>query len=209
MKNHGNADHWPQYMHNISNHQIQAEVNPTLFTFAEACAQPNAKRLTFHGLTGPVNAVEVDGTFFVENEEAEAKAARLKMLELDPEVGVAPKAAANSANSAVAAAPTPMPESEAKLHSEPICGAETSSAPAFHRISYAAAASKPPIGPKPSAAGFKLASKFSERSASACRRALVLAPDEVSMHAACARAPLSTCIFVRQSTSIELYTTTL
>ena len=48
----------------------QAEVITTLLTFAEACAHPNAKRLMFHGLTGPVNAVEVDGTFFIESDEA-------------------------------------------------------------------------------------------------------------------------------------------
>ena len=52
----------------------QAEV--TLFTFAEACAQPSAKRFVFHGSDGPVHAVEVDGTFFIQNDEAEAKAAR-------------------------------------------------------------------------------------------------------------------------------------
>jgi len=45
----------------------QAEV--TLFTFAEACAQPSAKRFVFHGSDGPVNAVEVDGTFFVQNDD--------------------------------------------------------------------------------------------------------------------------------------------
>ena len=45
-------------------------------TFAEACAHPNAKRLVFHGRVGPVNVVEVDGTFFIEKDEAEAMAAR-------------------------------------------------------------------------------------------------------------------------------------
>ena len=57
---------------------LQADVVAERLTFAEACAHPNAKRLVFHGYTGPVNAVEVDGTFFIENDEAEAKTARLK-----------------------------------------------------------------------------------------------------------------------------------
>ena len=48
--------------------QVQAEVITTL-TFAEACAQPSAKRFVFHGSDGPVNAVEVDGTFFVQNDD--------------------------------------------------------------------------------------------------------------------------------------------
>ena len=64
----------------------QAEV--ALFTFAEACAKPSAKRFVFHGSDGPANAVEVDGTFFVQNDEAEAKAARSKALELASEVTV-------------------------------------------------------------------------------------------------------------------------
>ena len=120
--------------------QVQAEVTPTLFTFAEACAQPGAKRFIFHGSDGPVNAVEVDGTFFIQNDEAEAKAARSKALELAFEVAVASTAAANpaAAAEAVAAAPKPMPEPAAA-----------------HRISYAAAASKSLVGPKPSAAGFE------------------------------------------------------
>ena len=130
--------------------QVQAEVITTL-TFAEACAQPGAKRLMFRGCNGPVNAVEVNGTFFVQNDEAEAKAARSKALELASEAAVAPKAAANPAaaeeevaaaspaaeEEGSAAAPTPMPEPAAA-----------------HRISYAAVASKS-VGPKPSAAGFE------------------------------------------------------
>jgi len=83
----------------------------------------------FHGLTGPVNAVEVDGTFFIESDEAEAKAARSKTPEL--EAAVAPKAAENSTAATAALGSGPF------------------------SISYAAAASKPkpPVGPKPSAAG--------------------------------------------------------
>ena len=150
--------------------QIQAEANTTLFTFAEACAQPGAKRLMFHGCNGPVNAVEVHGTFFVQNDEAEAKAARSKAPELAPEVAVESKAAANpaAAEEEVAAAPTPMPEPAAA-----------------HRISYAAVASKS-VGPKPSAAGFEpravAPSKFSagpKCSTPASKPAVVPAPLEV------------------------------
>ena len=50
-------------------------------TFAEACAHPSAKRVTVHGRTGPVNAVEADGALFIENDEAEAESVRLKVLE--------------------------------------------------------------------------------------------------------------------------------
>ena len=42
------------------------------------CAHPSAKRITVHGRTGPVNAVEADGALFIENDEAEAKAAAKK-----------------------------------------------------------------------------------------------------------------------------------
>ena len=33
--------------------------------YAAAYAHPSAKRLVFHGLAGPVNAVEVDGTLSI------------------------------------------------------------------------------------------------------------------------------------------------
>ena len=105
----------------------------------------------FHGLTGTVNAVEVDGTVFIENAEAEA---RSKALELASEVAVASKAAA----------------------------AETFSAPAVHRISYATAASKPPVGPKPSARCSIAASKFPaglKRSTPASQPPVVVTPLEV------------------------------
>ena len=143
----------------------QAEV--TSFTFAEACAQPSATRSEFHGADGPVNVVEVDGTFFIENDEAEAKATRSKALSLASEV----EAAANlAAAEEVAANPAAMPE------------------PAVaHRISYAAAASKS-FGPKHSAAGFGprpvAATKFSagiKRSTPASQPAVVPAPLEVSI----------------------------
>ena len=139
----------------------------TSFTFAEACAQPSAKHLEFHGSDGPVH-VEVDGTFFIQNDEAEAKAARSKALSL-----VAPETAANppAAEDGEAAAPTPMPEPAAA-----------------HRISYAAAAAKSAVGPKPSVAGFEprafAPSKLSaglKRSTPASQPAVVPAPLEVSI----------------------------
>ena len=42
--------------------------------FADACANPSAKPITVYGSTGPLNAVDVDGTLFIENVEAEAAA---------------------------------------------------------------------------------------------------------------------------------------
>jgi hypothetical protein len=159
---------------------LQAEV--TSFTFAEACAQPSAQRLEFHGSDGPVNVVEVNGTFFevngtffVQNDEAEAKAARSK-------------AAANPAAAAggVADNPTAMPEPAAA-----------------HRISYAAAAAKS-VGPKPSAAGFERRavgpSKFSA-GLKYSKPAVVPAPLEVSICMMTYTARLLTCVSRPSNTS--------
>ena len=140
---------------------LQAEV--TSFTFAEACAQPSAKHVEFHGSDGPVHVVEVNGTFFIQNNEAEAKAARSK---------AAANPAAAAAAAGVAANPAAMPEPAAA-----------------HRISYAAVASKSPVGPKPSAAGFEprpvaAPNKISaglKRSTPASQPAVVPAPLEVSI----------------------------
>ena len=141
----------------------------TSFTFAEACAQPSATHLEFHGSDGPVRVVEVDGTFFIQNDEAEAKAARSKALSL-----VASETAANPAAAAVevAANPAAMPEPAAA-----------------HRISYSAVAAKSAVGPKPSAAGFEPRAvappnKFSaglKRSTPASQPAVVAAPLKVSI----------------------------
>ena len=144
---------------------LQAEV--TSFTFAEACAQPSAKHVEFHGSDGPVHVVEVNGTFFIQNNEAEAKAARSK---------AAANPAAAAAAAGVAANPAAMPEPAAA-----------------HRISYAAAAAKSPLGPMTPAAGFEprpvAASKFSagpKRSTPVSRPAVMVpAPLEVSMMWAC------------------------
>ena len=164
-------------MHSIDGllHMIDSKVEPQRgFTFAEACAQPSAKRHVFHGCDGPVvNVVEVDGTFFIENDEAEAKATRSKALSMVSEVEAAANPAANpAAAEEVAANPAAMPEPAAA-----------------HRISYLAAAAKS-VGPKPSAAGFEprpvAAPKFSagiKRSTPASQPAVVPAPLEVSTHA--------------------------
>ena len=131
-------------------------------TFADAYAHPSAKGHVFHGCNGPVNVVEIDGTFFIENDEAEAKTAQA--LELASEVASELPSEVAPAASDVAPAPKPTPEPAVALDS-PFCSVETSSTPAVYRKSYSAAASKPPVGPKPSAAGFKprsfAASKFS------------------------------------------------
>jgi len=160
----------------------QAEV--TSFTFAEACAQPSAKRVEFHGSDGPVNVVEVEGTFFIENHEAEAKAARSKALELASEVVVGPKAAANPAAAAAEVAANPA-AAEDEVAANPAPMPEPAAA---HRISYAAAAAKSAVGPKPSAAGFEPRAvappKFSaglKRSTPAAQPAVVPAPLEVSI----------------------------
>ena len=161
-----------------------------IVTFADACAHPSAKRITLHGRTGPVNAVEADGTLFIENDEAKAKVAAealcSKALELASEVAVASEVA--PAASEVAPAPKSTPDPAAALDCGPFCSVVTSSAAARYPISYSAAASKPPVGPKPSAAAFQLrpaaSFKFSaglKRSAPASQPAVVHAPLEVNM----------------------------
>ena len=174
---------------------LQAEVVTKLITFADACAHPSAKRITLHGRTGPVNAVEADGTLYIEKDEAKAAAAAealsSKALELASEVAMASEVAVASevasAASEVAPAPKSTPEPAAALDCGPSCSVVTSSA-AVYPIPYSAAASKPPVGPKPSAAAFQLrpaaSFKFSaglKRSAPASQPAVVHAPLEVNM----------------------------
>jgi len=168
-------------MHNVTCHKLlQAKVVTKLLKFTDACVCPNAKRLTLPGATGPVNAVDVDGTLFIENDAAEAAAEALcsKALELASEV--APAA------SVVALAQKPTPKLAAALDSEPSCSVVTSSA--ADPITYSAAASKPAVGPKPSVVTFQLrsaaSSKFPaglKRSAPASQPAVVLTPLEVNM----------------------------
>ena len=165
-----------------------------LLKFTDACARPNAKRLTLPGPTGLVNAVDVDGTFSIENDAAEAAAEALcsKSLHLASEVAPAASEVAPAASevapavSEVALAPKPTPKPAAALDSEPSCSVVTSSA--ADPITYSAAASKPAVGPKPSVAAFQLrsaaSSKFPaglKRSAPASQPAVVLTPLEVNM----------------------------
>ena len=174
--------HMHMHMHMLQTLQVEVVTKP--LTFADACTHPSAKRITVYGRTGPVNAVEADGTLFIENDEAKALCS--KALGLVSEVAVASEVAAMASD--VVLAPRPTPEHAAALDSEPFCSVETSSAPAVYRISYSAAASKPPVGPKTSAAGFELrsvaASKFSagpKCSTPASQPAVVSAPPEVSI----------------------------
>jgi len=177
---------------------LQAKVTE-LLKFTDACARPSAKRLTLPGPTGPVNAVDVDGTLFFENDEAEAAAEEAlcsKPLELASEVAseVAPAAsemapAASEVASAaleVALAPKPTPEPATALVSEPSSSVGTSSA--AHPVSYSAAASKPAVGPKPSVAAFQLRSAASSKFPARLKRfaptsqpVVVLVPLEVNM----------------------------
>ena len=151
---------------------LQAEVVINLRTFADACAHPSAKCLVLRGRTGPVNAVEVDGMLFIKNDEAEAATEAIRSKAIDPasEVAVA---------SEVAPAPKPTAGSAAALKSEPSRSVVSSSATVYP-ISYAAAASKPPVGLKPSVASSKFSSGL-KHSAPASQPAVVVAPLEVSM----------------------------
>ena len=187
---------------------LQTEVVTKLLKFTDVCARPSAKRLTLPGPTGPVNAVDVDGTFFIENDAAEAAAEALcsKALQLASEVASAASEVALAASevapaasevapaasevapavSEVALAPKPTPKPAAALDSEPSCSVVTSSA--ADPITYSAAASKPAVGPKPSVAAFQLrsvaSSKFPaglKRSAPASQPAVVLTPLEVNI----------------------------
>ena len=164
---------------------LQAEVVINLRTFADACAHPSAKCLVLRGRTGPVNAVEVNGMLFIKNDEAEAATEAIRSKAIDPasEVAVA---------SEVAPAPKPTAGSAAALKSEPSRSVVSSSATVYP-ISYAAAASKPPVGLKSSVAAFLVprsaaSSKlFSGLKHSACNTApasqpaVVVASLEVSM----------------------------
>ena len=165
-------------------HMLQAEVVTKLRTFADACAHPSAKRITVHGRTGPVNAVEVDGALFIQNDEAEAKAEALRSKAMEParKVAAASKAAAAAAASEVAA-PALAPEpavATAALDPEPCCAA--ASPAVVKSSSYAAAVSKPPVGPKFSAAASQLPADLKRSAAASKPVAAVLTPLEVNMY---------------------------
>ena len=159
------------------------------------CAHSSAKHITVRGHTGPANAVEADGALFIQNDEAEAEAGaiRSKALDAASEVVTASKAATTAAASEVVA-PALAPEpavATAALDSEPSCAATSPAVIKFN--SYAAAVSKPPVGPKFSAvasqtaAGPKLSAAASQlsaddkRSSAASKPAAVYAPLKVNM----------------------------
>ena len=169
-------------------HMLQAEVVTKLRTFADACANPSAKRITVHGRTGPVNAVEVDGTLFIQNDEAEAEAEAIRSKAMEPasEVAAASKRVATAAAASEVEAPGPVPKPAVAT-----AALEPAASPAVVKSnSYAAAVSKPPVGPKFSvaasqpAAGPKLSSQLStdhKRSSAAFKPAAVLTPLEVNI----------------------------
>ena len=156
-----------------------------LRTFADVCAHPSAKRTTVYGRTGPVNAVEVDGALFIQNDEAEAKAEALRSKAMEParEVAAASKAAAAAAAAASeVAAPALAPEpavATAALDPEPCCAA--ASPAVVKSSSYAAAVSKPPVGPKFSAAASQLPADLKRSAVASKPVAAVLTPLEVNM----------------------------
>ena len=102
-----------------------------------------------------------------------------------PTSNAAAKAAAASESVAPALVPDEPAAAMAALDAEPPCSVGTSSARTTHRISYAAAAAKGPVRPKPSAAGFEprpvQATKFST-GRPASQPAVAPAPLEASMY---------------------------
>ena len=163
---------------------LQAEVVTKLRTFADVCAHPSAKRTMVYGRTGPVNAVEVDGALFIQNDEAEAKAEALRSKAMEParEVAAASKAATAAAAASEVAAPALAPEpavATAALDPEPCCAA--ASPAVVKSSSYAAAVSKPPVGPKFSAAASQLPADLKRSTVASKPVAAVLTPLEVNM----------------------------
>ena len=154
-------------------------------TFADACAHPSAKRTTVPGRTGPVNAVEADGVLFVQNDEAEAKAEVIRSKAMEPACEVAAaasKAAVATMAASEVAAPALAPEpavATAALDPEPCCAA--ASPAVIKSNSYAAAVSKPPVGPKFSTAASQLSADLKRPSAASKPAAAVLTPLEVNM----------------------------
>ena len=162
---------------------IQAEAVTKLRTFADACAYPSAKRITVHGSTGPVNAVEADGTLFIQNDEAEAEAIRSKAMEAASEVVAATTAAAFEV-AAPRLVPEPAVEGSAR-DPEPCCAAAFSAV--IKSSSYDAVVSKPSVRPKLSDATSQPAVGGPQAlSTAASKPAAVLTPLEVNI--VCTRA---------------------
>ena len=150
-----------------------------LRTFADACAHPSAKRITVHGRTGPVNAVEVDGTLFIQNDEAEAEAEAIRSKAMEPasEVAAASKRVATAAAASEVEAPGPVPKPAVAT-----AALEPAASPAVIKSnSYAAAVSKPSVGPKFSATASQLSADLKRPSASS-KPTAVPTPLEVNMH---------------------------
>ena len=185
---------------------IQAEAVTKLRTFADACAYPSAKRITVHGSTGPVNAVEADGTLFIQNDEAEAEAIRSKAMEPASEVVAPSKVAARTAAASEVAEPavaTAAPEDPAATASPAVIESNSFAAAvskpsvrpkpsAVKSSSYAAAVSKPSVRPKPSAAASRLSADLKRSTAASKPAAAVPTPLEVNtsypnVHAQCTR----------------------
>ena len=160
--------------------------------------------MTVHGRTGPVNAVEVDGTLFIQNDEAEAKAEATLSKAMGPasavavaseaaattaaasevaEQAVASKAVATTAAASEVAEQAPVPElavATAALDPEPCCAA--ASPAVIKSNSYAAAVSKPSVRPKLSAAASPLSVNLKRSTSASKPAAAVLTSLEVSMH---------------------------
>eukprot|EP00964_Phaeocystis_antarctica_P039472 scaffold22580_cov76-Phaeocystis_antarctica.AAC.5 len=122
--------------------------------------------------------------FFIQNDEAEAKAeaVRSKAMEQASEVTAASKAAATTAAASEVAAPALAPEpavATAALDPKPCCAAAS---PAVVKSnSYAAAVSKPLVGPKVSAAVSQLPADLKRSTVASKPAAAVLTPLEVEM----------------------------
>ena len=161
---------------------LQAELVNKLRTFADACAHSSAKRITVHGGTGPVNVVETNGTLFVKNDEAEAEAEAIRSKAMEPasEMAAASKAVATTAPASEVAAPAPEPAvATAAFDSEPCCAAAS---PAVVKSnSYAAAVSKPLVGPTFSAAASQRSADLKRSTAASKPAAAVITPLEVNM----------------------------
>ena len=153
----------------MHNSLLQAEVVIKLRTFAEAWAHPGAKRLILQGRTGPVNAVEADGTLYIEA-ESEAEAIRSEAMTPASEMAGALKAAATTAAASEGAA-----SPAAAFNSEP-SGAAAS--PTMIN-SYAAAVSKSPVRFKLSAAPSQLSVDLKCSTAASKPAAAIFTPLEV------------------------------
>ena len=140
-----------------------------LRTFAEAWDHPGAKRLILQGRTGPVNAVEADGALFIENDGAEAEAIPSKAMEPASEVAAASKAVTTTAAASEVVVTAALDPATIK------------SPAVITSNSYAAAVSKPSVGPKFFATASQLSADLKRPSASS-KPTAVPTPLEVSMH---------------------------